>query len=176
MNCKNAQENLYEYLDGALSPSNTASLRRHLEECATCREIVQREMDFARLTSSGLERAVEEVRLEPHARRQITQAIEKKRAHTERHSGPSFWTRFAWRFAAAAAVLVLILSAKYQFSSRPHSQPKLARVSLPSRATEILVNLSYFAPSYTFRWEGNTVVDCLVYEPRVAEASLTVKN
>jgi anti-sigma factor RsiW len=172
MKCKSAQENIYEYLDGALSPSESASLRRHLEECATCRQIVQREMDFAHLTSSGLERAVEDVRLEQHARRQISQAAEKKLAR----SAPSFWMRFTWGFATATAVLTLIIGATYRFGSHRHSQPERAHVSMPSAAPEILVNLSYFAPSYTFRWDGNTVVDCLVYEPRVAEASLTVKN
>ena len=178
MKCKDAQENLYEYLDGALSPSESASLRRHVEECATCRQIVQREMDFARLTSSRLERAVEDVRLEQHARRQIVQAAEKKLARSGRRSAPSFWMRFAWGFAVAAAVMALIIGATYRFVSQRHSQPELARVSMPLTAPEILVNLSYCAPryTYTFRRDGNIVVDCLVYESRVTEASLIVKN
>jgi predicted anti-sigma-YlaC factor YlaD len=176
MKCKSAQENLYEYLDGALSPSESASLRRHLEECATCGQIVQREMDFARLTSSGLERAVEDVRLEPHARRQIAHAAEKKLARSGRHS--SFRIRLAWGFAAAAVVLALTIGSTYRFGSHRPSQPEFARVSLPLTAREILVNLSYSEPSYTytFRQDGDFVVDCLVYEPRVAEASLIVKN
>jgi anti-sigma factor RsiW len=178
MKCKHAQENLYEYLDGALSPSDTASVRRHLDECATCRQMVQREMDFARVTSSGLERAVEEVRLEPQARRRIAHAAENNLARCERHYVPSFWMRLAWRFAALAAVLVLIIGALYRFASQPHSQPEAAHVSRPLTAPEILVNLSYFTPryTYTFRQDGDIVVDCLVYEPRVTEASLIVEN
>jgi anti-sigma-K factor RskA len=178
MRCKSAQENLYEYLDGALSRSDASSLRRHVEECATCRQMVQREMDFARLTSSGLERAVEEVRLKPHARRRIAQVAENNLARSGRRSVPSFWMRLAWRFAAVAAVLALIIGATYRFVSQRHSQPELARVSMPLTAPEILVNLSYCAPryTYTFRRDGNMVVDCLVYESRVTEASLIVKN
>jgi anti-sigma factor RsiW len=178
MNCKNAQENLHEYQDGALSAPEMGSLRRHLEECAACRQMVQREMEFARLTSCGLERAVNEVRLEPHARRRIAQvAVQKNLARCARHDVPSFWVRLGWQFAAAGAVvLVLGIGALQRFGSHPHSQPDPAHVSMPSGRTQILVNLNYFAPSYTFRWEGDTVVDCLVYEPRVAEASLTVKN
>jgi anti-sigma factor RsiW len=177
MNCKKAHENLYEYLDGALSTSETAALRQHLKECAACRQMVQHEMDFARLTSSGLDRAVDEVRLKPHARRRIAQVMaEKNLARSARHYVPSFWMRLTWRFAAAGAVLVLIMGALYRFGSHPHSQPEAAHVSMPLAATEILVNLSYIAPSYIFHWDGNTVVDCLVYEPRVAEACLTVQN
>lgn len=177
MKCKNAQENLYEYLDGALSTSDTASVHRHLEECATCRQIFQREMNFARLTSAGLERAVEEVRLEPHARRRIARKAETNLARSVQHHEPSFWMRLAWRFAAAAAVLVLIGGgAVYRFGSHPHSRPEPAHVSVPSATPEILVNLSYLAPRYTFRWEGDMVIDCLVYEPCVTEASLIVKN
>jgi len=176
MKCKNAQENLYEYLDSALSPSDTASLRRHLEECATCREMVRREVDFSRVTSAGLERAVEEVRLEPHARRRIAQMAENNLARSVGHHEPSFWMRLAWRFAATAAVLVLISGAVYQFGSHPHSQPQPAHVSMPLTAPHILVNISYYVPRYTFRWDGNMVIDCLVYEARVTEASLIVKN
>jgi anti-sigma factor RsiW len=176
MNCKNAQENLYEYLDGDLSPSDTASLHRHLEECATCRQMVQREMDFGRVTSSGLERAVEEVRLEPHARRRIADATERNLARSVRHHEPSFWMRLSWRFAAAAAVLVLIIGALYQFGSHLHSPPQPAHVSTPLTTPHISVNISYYVPRYTFRWDGDTVVDCLVYESCVTEASLIVKD
>jgi predicted anti-sigma-YlaC factor YlaD len=176
MKCKNAQDNLYEYLDCALSPSDMAFLRRHLDECTACRQIFQREMDFARVTSSGLERAVEEVRLEPAARRRIARVAEINLTRSVRHYVPAFWMRLAWRFAAAAAVLVLIMGALHRFGSHPRSQPERAHVSMPLATTEILVNLSYFAPSYTFHQDSNTVVDCLVYEPRVTEASLTVKN
>src|SRR4051812_45735366 len=143
MKCNNAQENLYEYLDGALSPSETASLRRHLEECATCRQIIQREMDFARLTSAGLERVVHEVRLEPHARRRIAGMATKKLAVAGRPSVASLWMRFGWGFAAAAAVLAFIIGAKYRIDSHHHSQPQLARGSTALTAPEILVNLSY---------------------------------
>lgn len=178
MKCKIVQENLYEYLDGALSPSDTASVRRHLDECGICRQMVQREMDFARVTSSGLERAVDEVRLEPHTRRRITQIAENNLAHSVRRHMPSFWMRFAWGFAAATAVLALIIGATYRFGSHRHSRKELARVSMPITAPEILVNLSYSAPryTYTFHRDGNTVVDALVYEARVTEASLIVKN
>jgi anti-sigma factor RsiW len=178
MKCKIVQENLYEYLDGALSPSDTASVRRHLGECGTCNQMVQRETDFARVTSSDLERAVDEVRLESHVRRRIAQVVGSNLARSVRRQMPSFSMRFAWQFAAAAAVLVLIIGALYRFGSQPHSQSEPAHVSMPSTAPEILANLSYSALryTYTFRQEGNIVVDCLVYEPRVTEASLIVKN
>ncbi len=176
MKCKSAQENLYEYLDGALSESDAASLCRHLDECDACRQMVQREMDFARVTSAGLERAVEEVRLEPHARRRIAQMAENSLARSVRHHEPSFWMPLTWRFAATAAVLVLIIGALYRFGSHPHSRPQPAHVSMPLTAPRILVNIRYDIPRYTFRWEGNMVIDRLVYEARVTEASLIVKN
>ena len=176
MKCEDAQENLYEYLDGSLSPSETASLRQHLEECATCRQVVQREMDFARSTSSRLERAVDEVRLEPHARRRIVQAVEKKLAHSGRRSELSSWLRIAWGFAAALALLAVIIGSKYRFGSPRHPQPQLARVPSPLTAPEIMVHLDYCAPTYTFHRAGNTVIDSLVCESRATEASLVVKN
>jgi predicted anti-sigma-YlaC factor YlaD len=178
MTCKDAQENLYEYLDGALSPSDTASLRRHLDDCATCRQMLQRETDFARLTSSGLERAVEEVRLEPHARRRIAQVAEKNLVRTAPQYVPSYWMRLARRFAATAALLILIIGALYRFGSQPHSPPESTHVSVPLTVPDILVNLSYSAPryTYTFRQDGDTVVDCLVYESPVIEASLISEN
>jgi anti-sigma factor RsiW len=181
MNCKKAQENLHEYLDGALSHSESATLRQHVEDCATCRQIVQRERDFATFLSSRLERAVEDARLDPRAQRRIAAAMAAKMtaktlAPSRGYPLASLWMRFALGFAAATAVFLLFIRAHHRFGPGRGSQPQVARMSTPLTAPEISVNLNYCVPSYTFGRDGNTVVDALVCEPHVMQTSLMVKN
>lgn len=40
MNCKEATHNLCEYLEGALGPSMTRKLERHLTHCANCQKVI----------------------------------------------------------------------------------------------------------------------------------------
>jgi anti-sigma factor (TIGR02949 family) len=40
IDCKEAAEHLYEYLDGELTPESEAEVRSHLEDCAPCFKLV----------------------------------------------------------------------------------------------------------------------------------------
>jgi len=176
MNCKSLNENLYEYLDGELSPLESAAVREHLERCSICRQAFQHEMDSGRFLSSHLERAVETVRLEPRLRQQIAQAIEKNTAPPRRTFVSRPWMRLALPLAAAAAIVVAIICLKHGFHPSDSSTPHVPQVSTTPNSKEVLVHVSYCVPSYTFRRDGNTVVDTFDCEPRVAEGAMISKN
>lgn len=46
MDCREALERLYEYLDGELTPETTAEVRRHIELCAGCYPEVRTATEF----------------------------------------------------------------------------------------------------------------------------------
>lgn len=46
MNCKQALQRLYEYLDGELTPETTDEVRRHIEICAACYPEVRTTTEF----------------------------------------------------------------------------------------------------------------------------------
>jgi hypothetical protein len=45
-------------------------------------------------------------------------------------------------------------------------------VQASNPAASVSVQLSYCAPAYTFRQEGDLVIDCLICTPRVVEQTL----
>jgi anti-sigma factor (TIGR02949 family) len=46
IDCKEALRRLYEYLDGELTPENTAEVRRHIELCEGCYPEVRETTEF----------------------------------------------------------------------------------------------------------------------------------
>ena len=176
MKCERLREELYEYLDGALSPSEMKALRDHLEACADCREMVAREKEYERSMTRRFQEAVDGIQLEEHVRQRVVGAVGKGRAETGTGRVFSFWKRLAFPLTAAGALAAAIILAGHRPSSPDQSKNQAAQLSLKPGNREISVHVMYCVPSYTFHRDGNTVVDALSCDPQVAEEHLVVKD
>jgi mycothiol system anti-sigma-R factor len=71
MNCREATDHLYEFLDAELTPETTAQIRRHLRECAPCLEHFSFEEAFLRF----LEARAAAAGAPPELRRRILERL-----------------------------------------------------------------------------------------------------
>jgi anti-sigma factor RsiW len=176
MNCDYLRENLLEYLDGSLLPSDQAAAEKHLADCPQCREAVQQESKLAREITRGMEQAVEGVGLQVVDRRRMARAVERQLGDFREQPLGLFWKRMAWSFAMAAIVLVAGIWTGLHFRSEQNSKLEAERKPALFLNRESVIHFVYTVPEYTFRREGNQVVDALTSETIVAEQSLAQKN
>lgn len=187
MNCGQFQDEIYDYLDDTLSPSEKAAAEEHLLQCGACQQAMQRELLLARTLSTRLTQAVESVNLDANARRGITGAAlqassdEEPKPHRsllllifgKRESGrggiESSFTRSPWQrrlalpLAAAALILLGGLWAGRQLISERSAGHDPAG-SLAVNNQVVPIHLSCSMPTYTFQREGNLVLDALTYD------------
>jgi anti-sigma factor RsiW len=170
MNCRRFQHELYEYLDGTLSPGAQAAAERHLSECAACRQRLGQQQEVARSLSDGFRQATESLQLPPGAGRRVLAALANERAVPVQPQGSVlFWQRLAWPLAMAA-VVSLLLAGWFCFMRAPG--PGKAGPQLPLARGGVAVQLSYVVPVYTFRQEGEFVIDALTCQTNVVNERL----
>ncbi len=170
MNCSRFQNQIFEYLDGSLSPRAQAAAERHLSGCAACRQALIEERQTARSLSVKLRRATDSLQLPPNFGHRVLAALANEhRAPDEQQGIVLFWRRLAWPLAVAASGLLLLaglfLLVRPPGLGVPHSQPHGAE-------NEVSVHLSYVVPIYTFRREGGFVIDALTYQTNVIDERL----
>jgi anti-sigma factor RsiW len=170
MNCGRFEREIYEYLDGSLSPRAQAAAERHLSGCAACREALIQERQTARYLSVKFRRATDSLQLPPQFGHRVLAALAEEQDAPDTQQGiVLFWRRLAWPLAVAASGLLLL--AGFFFLVRPpgpgmpHSQPHVAE-------NEVSVHFSYVMPIYTFRREGGFVIDALTYQTNVIDERL----
>lgn len=170
MNCGRFEREIYEYLDGSLSPRARAAAERHLSGCAACRQKVSQERWSAQSLSDKFRRATDSLQLPPQFGHRVLAALADEHGVPDTQQGiVLFWRRLVWPLAAAASGLLLL--AGFFFFVRPpgpeapHSQPHAAE-------NEVSVHLSYVLPIYTFRREGGFVIDALTYQTNVIDERL----
>jgi anti-sigma factor RsiW len=165
MNCRSFQDDLYEYLDGSLSPGARAAADKHRSECAVCRQRLEQEQQAAGVLFDRFRRATDSLELPPEVGRRVLAALgdEDRRAEAE-HGLASLWRGLAWPVALAASVLLLlaggwvVLRRTGVGDAGPQSHLAKGVIS---------VQFSYVVPTYTFRAEGGFVVDALSYHTNV---------
>jgi anti-sigma factor RsiW len=177
MNCERLRENLYDYLDDALSPAEKAAAQRHLLGCSVCRQAVQSELLLEQTLSSQLKQAVETIALDASARRGMARAVQRRIAESQKRSSFSFWSRLAVPVAAAGLILMAAISIWIGQHSIAGRDPHLdARVSPGAGHREVPIHVSYSVPGYTFQREGALVVDALTSDTRVVDGALLAKK
>jgi anti-sigma factor RsiW len=98
MTCREVQEQLTPFVDGALTDSDAHPLAAHLEACPGCRGLAESERAGRRL-------------IQEHAPRLATPAPPSCHAKVRRVLPASRPVRFAWMAAATAAAFVVTLGA-----------------------------------------------------------------
>jgi len=175
MNCERFQENLYEYLDESLPPAQLAAAKAHLIGCGFCRAALKREQQLAQSLSGGLERIAETATLETADQQRLAAAVQRKIAPAPARPHVPFWKYLTSPYAVSALLIVAIFAARF-FLGGHHPKTEIARAPEIKTSPAVQVNLSYCAPSYIFRREGNFVVDALTCDPRTANETLIAKN
>ncbi len=172
MNCRGFQHEMYEYLDGSLSPRAQAAAEQHLAGCAACRQALQAERETAQCLANTFRGATESLQLPPEVGRRVLAALARQRGASDEPRGEVFfWRRLAWPLAAAA--LVLLLLGGFFFVRSPG--PGVARPQPHQTGEQASIQLSYVVPTYTFRREGGFVVDALTYQTNVVNQKLRVE-
>jgi hypothetical protein len=170
MNCHGFQHRLYEYLDGTLSRRAQAAAERHLSRCAACRQALQAERQIAESLSEKFRRTTGSLQLPPEVQGRVLAALAEQPPVPEEEQGGVFvWRRLAWPLAVGTTSLILLL---WVFSYL--WEPRLQTASLQPRLAggEVLIQLSYVVPIYTFSQEGGFVTDALTYQTNVINERL----
>ena len=172
MNCREFQDELYEYLEGSLSLQHQAAAEQRLAQCAACRLAFQGERETARRLSNTFRGATDSLRLPTDVERRVVTALAQPRGVAEKpRTELYFWRRWAWPLTAAAAGL-LGLVGFYSFVQVPGL--RMARPPSHQAGEGALVQFSYVVPTYTFRREGGFVVDALTYQTNVVNQTLRI--
>jgi anti-sigma factor RsiW len=178
MNCDRFQQNLFEYLDDALSPDEKAAAQLHLQACGACRRAFENEQFVAQTLSSRLSEAVETVTLDAQTQRSMANAVREQIEHTRETKKRlllPLWARLVIPAALACLVLVpAIWLGRGVVSHRDSVAQSLS--SSGSAGLEVPVHVAYSAPRYTFRQQGAMVVDAFTTDTRVADGTLLVKT
>jgi anti-sigma factor RsiW len=170
MNCRCFQREIYEYVDGSLSSRAQAAAERHLSGCAACRQALIQEQQTARSLSDKFRKATASLQLPPEFGHRVLAALaDEHRAPGEYQIVGLFWRRLTWPLAAAASGLLLL--AGFFFLARAPG-PGMAHPHLRSARGEVTVQLSYVVPTYTFRQDGEFVIDALSYRTIVVNERL----
>jgi len=176
MNCERLQENLFEFLDGTLSPSEMESAHRHVETCAGCLKRVEHEKAFEGSMAERFREAVAGIQLDAHVRRRIATALERKVVEPARGRLFSAWKRLVFPLAATGALAVALIWVGQHRAVTPAPQRGTPRIAPQPATREVSVHVMYCTPNYTFHREGDTVIDALTCDPQVAEGNLIVNN
>ena len=178
MNCKSFQKERFEYVEGSLAPGRKRAADRHLAECATCRELLRNEQMVAKTLSAGFRDSMAHLALPPDFTARLVTALRDdapaKTIPLPERPEPG-WARFAWPVAIAACVLLTSFGPGLLSLIAPApgaGRSKAAAASLP----DISVHFVYCAPAYTFRREGDRVVDALVCEPVTMDLTFHPEN
>ena len=168
MNCKSFQNERFDYVEGSLAPGKKRAADRHLAECETCRELLRNEQLVAETLSAGFRQSTEHAALPPDFAARLVSAL---RDDAPRNILPlpenpePGWARFAWPVAIAAGVLLTSFGPDLLSLVAPAPRSAPSKAAAAGFAPDISVHYVYCAPAYTFRREGNRVVDALVCEP-----------
>jgi hypothetical protein len=173
MNCRRLQNHLFEYLDGALSCRAQSAAKRHLDQCAACRQAVLDAQTAALSLSTRFRQDSESLVLNPNFQARIMAGVKKESARPSSVQFPSsFWRSFAWLETGAALFLVSIFLAAGLWQRHW----RIAQSRGDDSGPAISLTISYCDPIYTFHTDGRFVVDSLDCQPRIVEESIRLSR
>jgi hypothetical protein len=131
------------------------------------------EQQIAQSLSGTFRAATDSLQLPREVQGRVLAALgDQRRVPAEEPSNVFAWCRLAWPLGLAASVS-LLLAGIFLFP-----RGRVAHTSAPEprvAAGEVLIQLSYVVPIYTFRQEGGYVIDALTYQTNVVNERLPAK-
>ena len=177
MNCKDFNESLPEYLDGALGAEVQAAARTHLEQCPDCRRMLRRQEMVEGSIRRALDRATASLSVRPGMQRDVLHALESERAAS------NVWIR-AWRrlvsiavrptIARAALLGILLLAMGIQFH-------RMVRNSGPqpiyqADSDELVIDVPMQTQMHVFEREDGRIVDAVAWSTSVGHGRFVNKD
>jgi len=182
MNCRDFQNELYEYVEGTLSAGARAAAEQHLTGCDACRRAVEKERKLTQALYKQLQQTSETLTVRPETIRSILAAARTESpTSTMADSIVGLWRWFRLAAVPSSLLGIAVLLMAIHFSgTRNHeriSVPIMPRVSAVTPSannnpqTAVSVRMSYRLPIRQFHQEGNLVVDALIDETVVASGT-----
>jgi hypothetical protein len=128
MDCKRCSEDLTAYLDGELSPIDSAQVRSHLDACASCSD----ELRSLQQAGAFLASRMHELDLRPGSWNRV-------RAQIAIQKFTSFWNIFSpirWRPAVAALTCLALLAFGYMWYRQTQQRSLDAYIAQYERARD----------------------------------------
>jgi anti-sigma factor RsiW len=134
MNCEETCKRLNLYLDNELQGEERAAVETHLQDCAACGEIFERELSFINaIRESGPMHVAS-----PELRARIEETLARARAESRRPSATRFGHRGRLALALAAAFIVVLgVPVAIWQSMRRSNQPAPSNFALMAAETHL---------------------------------------
>lgn len=170
MNCRQFEDQIFDYLDGSLPPGQAPTAESHLARCAHCQATLAAHRRFAERLSRDMHADLPPFTLKPAAESRFQNALRTAAARRRRRE-------LVWSTALAAGLALALRqpapavhAVAHEFSFDPlptlQSQPSARPQTEHIKIFEV-ERLS----RYTFDQQGGTVTDCLTQETRTDEAT-----
>ncbi|SPE54590.1 hypothetical protein SBV1_190065 [Verrucomicrobia bacterium] len=172
MNCRRFQNRMQEYEEGGLSPAWRRAADEHVAGCNCCREALRRHRQLAQFLSEGLGQTAAPHHLSADVRQRILAAAEHRPALPEGRAGERVkgWGWFGWPLAFGIGLVLTALLAPGFFSRLLSGG--VSRTQSAQIRPAISIRVSYPVPSYTFRREGDLVVDSITVKTNMVDETL----
>jgi anti-sigma factor RsiW len=164
MNCTSFKDLLFEYLDGELSPDEQTLAAEHLTGCPECRNFLEHEKASGNKMSKVFEERTRELRLSPGFERRVLEKVEAAVAGRRLDGLLAIVRRFSLPVAAAAVAVVVAAV----FLVRGHTPSDAVHQASVEGGGE-KVQATFISAVYTFRLEGDRVVDLVEYRTNVVD-------
>ncbi len=168
MNCGQIQNLLCELTDDSLPPPMVAAAEEHIKACPACRQAMERERAISKALSTQFENAANSVCFDETARRRMAAAVKRRIAENLPASTMPFWRRLALPFGIAIAGFAFAIRVMHEPAST--GTRRSPETTARHATSAIHIEISYSLPVYTFRRQGNTIIDS------IAESSLTAEE
>jgi len=174
MNCDTFLDLLHEYLDETLDAEVDSSLRQHLQQCAACRDALQREQTLAAALRISLERATAAISLRPQLQQNVIRALEARPvvANSRWRDWPDF-IFLRWRLLGSAATVLILFGLYFGLSShRQKTVSAVPKAAAPPAHYICVITVPLQTQTHVFRQRNNTIEDAVISGTGLGYASL----
>jgi anti-sigma factor RsiW len=176
MNCARFQELLFEYLDGELSPDEQALAAEHLVGCPECRSLMGREKAAGARVTKAFQDRTAGLRLASGFEQRVVEGLKAEAPATAARMFDGLLA-IVRRFALpAAAVVVATIFLARGYAPRDAVHHVSVQTGSEKVPTTVPVQAMIVSAVYTFRLEGDRVMDRVEYRTNVVDGAVLVSK
>jgi predicted anti-sigma-YlaC factor YlaD len=175
MNCENFNDRLPEYLEDTLSTADQAAAREHVQKCDACKKALAQHEALAKSIRLSFHRETQRLSLRPETKRNILNALKRP------DYPPIAWERIqaffallwrhpAWAGTVLLCLVLLISGSRFYLDSTEQSS---AQATLKDNRITYDIDIPIQTEMHVYRRENNMVVDAVVTESSVIDASFS---
>jgi anti-sigma factor RsiW len=176
MNCARFQDLLFEHLDGELSPDEQALVAEHLAGCPECRSLMERKKAAGAWLTKAFHDRTAGLRLSSGFERRVLEGLEAEAPATAVRMFDALSAivrRFALPAAAVMVVTIFLVRGHAPRDAVHHMSVQTGGDKVP---TTVPVQAMIVSTVYTFRLEGDRVVDRVEYRTNVVDGAVLLSR